>query len=44
MNVSTIGVNVPEPHDVDVAPPGLSAAVPVHDSDPEAEALPAIRK
>jgi hypothetical protein len=41
---SEIVANVPEPHDVDVAPPGLSAAVAIHVSDPAVAGVPEIRK
>jgi hypothetical protein len=42
-NTTEIVGNTPEPHEVEVAPPGLSAAVAVHVSDPEPDAVPEIR-
>jgi hypothetical protein len=43
LNVNQIVGKVPEPHDVEVAPPGLSAAIDVHVRMPEAVATPLIR-
>jgi hypothetical protein len=44
VNANEIVGNVPEPHDVEVDPPGLSAAIAVHIKEPAEDAVPEIRK